>query len=134
MYTAAKNVYRERVDFAKIRASIPIPNLIEIQISSYLEFLQKDIAANQRNPYGLEAVFSEVFPIESYDGRLVLEYVSYTIGDPKNTEIECIREGVTYAVPLYVKLRLREEDFIKATHRVHRSEAHASHVEIGVLE
>jgi len=103
----------DRINFGKLREVISPPNLIEIQISSYLEFLQKDIAANQRNPYGLEAVFSEVFPIESYDGRLVLEYVSYTIGDPKNTEIECIREGVTYAVPLYVKLRLREEDFIK---------------------
>ena len=103
----------ERIKFGKLKEVITPPNLIEIQINSYLEFLQKEIAATQRNPYGLEAVFSEVFPIESYDGRLVLEYVSYTIGDPKNTEIECIREGVTYHVPLYVKLRLREEDFIK---------------------
>ena len=103
----------DRINFGKLKEVISPPNLIEIQINSYLEFLQKEIAANQRNPYGLEAVFSEVFPIESYDGRLVLEYVSYNIGDPKNTEIECIREGVTYAVPLYVKLRLREEDFIK---------------------
>jgi DNA-directed RNA polymerase subunit beta len=54
-----------------------------------------------------------VFPIESYDGRLTLEYVSYTLGDPKNTEIECLRDGITFSVPLYVKLRLREEDFIK---------------------
>ncbi len=103
----------DRINFGKLKEVITPPNLIEIQINSYLEFLQKDIAATQRNPYGLQAVFSEVFPIESYDGRLVLEYVSYTTGDPKNTEIECIREGVTYAVPLYVKLRLREEDFIK---------------------
>ena len=68
---------------------------------------------SQRKPQGLEAVFREVFPITSYDERLVLEYVSYTIGDPKNTEIECLREGITYSVPLYVKLRLREEDYIK---------------------
>jgi len=54
-----------------------------------------------------------VFPILSYDERLTLEYVSYTLGDPKNSEIECLREGITYSVPLYVKLRLREEDFIK---------------------
>ena len=51
--------------------------------------------------------------IQSYDERLTLEYVSYTLGEPKNSEIECIREGITYSVPLYVKLRLREEDFIK---------------------
>ena len=89
------------------------PNLIEIQINSYLDYLQKGVPEKQRKPQGLEAVFREVFPIQSYDERLVLEYVSYTLGEPKNSEIECIREGITYSVPLYVKLRLREEDFIK---------------------
>jgi DNA-directed RNA polymerase subunit beta len=103
----------DRINFGKLREVIVPPNLIEIQITSYLDFLQKGIPEKQRKPQGLEAVFREVFPIESYDGRLVLEYVSYTLGDSKNTEIECIREGITYSVPLYVKLRLREEDFIK---------------------
>jgi DNA-directed RNA polymerase subunit beta len=103
----------DRVNFGKLREVIQPPNLIEIQITSYLDFLQKGIPEKQRKPQGLEAVFREVFPIQSYDGRLTLEYVSYTLGDPKNTEIECIREGITYSVPLYVKLRLREEDFIK---------------------
>jgi DNA-directed RNA polymerase subunit beta len=105
--------HTERVNFGKLREVIQPPNLIEIQINSYLEFLQKGIPEKQRKPQGLEAVFREVFPIRSYDERLVLEYVSYNLGDPKNTEIECIREGITYSVPLYVKLRLREEDFIK---------------------
>jgi len=104
---------QDRINFGKLREVIQPPNMIEIQINSYLEYLQKDVPANQRKAHGLEAVFREVFPIESYDGRLVLEYVAYTIGDPKNTEIECLREGVTYSVPLYVKLRLREDDFIK---------------------
>ncbi|MBW8781978.1 MAG: DNA-directed RNA polymerase subunit beta [Verrucomicrobia bacterium] len=103
----------DRINFGKLREVIVPPNLIEIQITSYLDFLQKGIPEKQRKPQGLEAVFREVFPIESYDGRLVLEYVSYTLGDAKSTEIECIREGITYSVPLYVKLRLREEDFIK---------------------
>src|SRR5690606_14930077 len=103
----------ERLNFGKLREVIQPPNLIEIQITSYLDFLQKGLPDKQRKPQGLEAVFREVFPIESYDARLVLEYVSYTLGDPKNSELECIREGVTYSVPLYVKLRLREEDFIK---------------------
>ena len=104
---------QERQNFGKLREVIQPPNLIEIQINSYLEYLQKDVPQSQRKPQGLEAVFREVFPINSYDERLVLEYVSYTIGDPKNTEIECLREGITYSVPLYVKLRLREEDYIK---------------------
>jgi len=103
----------ERINFGKLREVIQPPNLIELQISSYLEYLQKDTPEKQRKPYGLEAVFKEVFPINSYDERLTLEYVSYTIGEPKSSEIECLREGTTYAVPLYVKLRLREEDFIK---------------------
>jgi len=109
----ADRPHSERINFGKLREVLQPPNLIEIQITSYLDFLQKGIPEKQRKPQGLEAVFREVFPILSYDERLTLEYVSYTLGDPKNTEIECLREGITYSVPLYVKLRLREEDFIK---------------------
>ncbi len=109
----ADRTQTERINFGKLREVIQPPNLIEIQITSYLDFLQKGVPEKQRKPQGLEAVFREVFPIESYDGRLTLEYVSYTLGEPKSAEIECLREGITYSVPLYVKLRLREEDFIK---------------------
>ena len=109
----ADRTHSERINFGKLREVIQPPNLIEIQISSYLDFLQKGVPEKQRKAQGLEAVFREVFPILSYDERLTLEYVSYNLGDPKNTELECLREGVTYSVPLYVKLRLREEDFIK---------------------
>jgi DNA-directed RNA polymerase subunit beta len=103
----------DRINFGKLKDTLSPPNLIEIQINSYLDFLQKDTPILERKNDGIEAVFREVFPIESYDGRLVLEFVSYTIGDPKANEIECIREGITYSVPLYVKLRLREEDNLK---------------------
>ena len=77
----------ERQNFGKLREVIQPPNLIEIQINSYLEYLQKEVPQSQRKPQGLEAVFREVFPINSYDERLVLEYVSYTIGDPKNLSL-----------------------------------------------
>jgi DNA-directed RNA polymerase subunit beta len=103
----------DRINFGKLREVIAPPNLIQNQLDSYLEFLQKDVTPNQRKANGLEAVFREVFPIESYDGRCVLEYLSYNVVGPKNNEIECIREGITYSVSLYVKLRLREEEFIK---------------------
>jgi DNA-directed RNA polymerase subunit beta len=109
----ADRTHTDRINFGRLREVLQPPNLIEIQINSYLDFLQKGVPEKQRKPQGLEAVFREVFPIQSYDERLVLEYVSYTLGEPKNSEIECIREGITYSVPLYVKLRLREEDFIK---------------------
>jgi len=103
----------ERINFGKLKEVIQPPNLIRNQIDSYNEFLQRDKSPGQRQRMGLEAVLSEVFPIESYDGRCQLEYVDYTVTPPEETELECIREGVTYATSLYVKLRLREEDQIK---------------------
>ena len=103
----------ERINFGQIKEVIQPPNLIENQIDSFKEFLQMDTASNQRKQVGIEAVFSEVFPIESYDSRCHLEYVSYNVTAPRESEIEAIREGVTYSTSLYVKLRLREEDHIK---------------------
>ena len=103
----------DRINFGKLIEVIAPPNFIENQIQSFEAFLQPQVAPNQRKSIGLEAVFSEVFPIESYDGRSHLQYVSYNLAGPKLTELECIREGVTYAISLYVKLRLKEEDAIK---------------------
>ena len=102
-----------RKNFGQLKEVIQPPNLIENQIQSFNEFLQMDAAPTQRKPVGLEAVFSEVFPIESYDGRSHLEYVSYNVTPPAMSEIEAIREGLTYSVALYVKLRLREGENIK---------------------
>ncbi|MDP4882808.1 MAG: DNA-directed RNA polymerase subunit beta, partial [Opitutales bacterium] len=103
----------KRTNFGQLKEVIQPPNLIENQVDSYKEFLQMETPPSQRDTVGLEAVFSEVFPIESYDSRCHLEYVSYNVTPPRETEIEAIREGVTYSVSLYVKLRLREEDHIK---------------------
>ncbi len=103
----------ERINFGQLKEVIQPPNLIENQIESFKEFLQLETPPTQRQPVGLEAVFSEVFPIESYDSRCHLEYVSYNVTPPRETEIEAIREGMTYSCALYVKLRLREEDNIK---------------------
>ncbi len=102
-----------RINFGQLKEVITPPNLIENQITSYQEFLQLDVPATQRKPIGLEAVFREVFPIASYDERCSLEYVSYNAVPSKMTEMQAIREGVTYSVSLYVKLRLREEEVIK---------------------
>ncbi len=103
----------DRINFGKLKEVISPPNLIQIQSDSFKEFIQADVAPNKREHRGLEAVLREVFPIESYDGRCQLEYVSYRLSEPKLTEMECIREGVTYSISLYVKLRLKEEDAIK---------------------
>ena len=103
----------KRSNFGQLKEVIQPPNLIENQINSFKEFLQMDVPPSQRKTVGLEAVFSEVFPIESYDSRCHLEYVSYSVTPPRDTEINSIRDGVTYSVSLYVKLRLREEEHIK---------------------
>ena len=99
----------ERINFGKIKEIIAPPNLIELQTNSYKEFLQADLSQSKRKNLGLQAVFTEVFPIESYDGKCVLDFHSYEIGEPKVDWLECLREGLTYGAPLYVTFLLKEE-------------------------
>src|SRR5579863_2097616 len=103
----------ERVNFGKIKEIIAPPNLIELQTNSYREFLQAEIPQSKRRNLGLQAVFTEVFPIESYDGKCVLDFHSYEIGEPKLDWLECLREGLTYGAPLYVTFLLKEEKSAK---------------------
>src|SRR5437660_5261780 len=76
----------ERVDFSKIKTSIPIPNLIEVQKNSYERFLQMDLLPNEREDVGLQTVFNSVFPISDFRGVSDLEFVDYSIG---NWECKC---------------------------------------------
>ena len=103
---ATKN---ERKNFGSIKEIISPPNLIEVQNNSYLEFLQSEIAQSKRKDLGLEAVFKEVFPIESYDGKTVLDYKGYEISEPKLSWIESLREGVTFGAALHVTFMLQDE-------------------------
>src|SRR6266480_2206068 len=99
----------ERIYFGSIKEGIEPPNLIEVQANSYVDFLQKDIPYAKRKNQGLQAVFKEVFPIESYDEKAVLDFGHYDIGEPKLTALEAQREGQTYSAPLHVTFQLREE-------------------------
>jgi len=98
-----------RISFGKIHEILDPPHLIELQTQSFAEFLQADVPPKQRQNVGLEAVFREIFPIESYDNRVVLDYVGYEVGEPKDDWLTCLREGQTYGAPLHVTFRLREE-------------------------
>src|SRR5262245_51274093 len=98
---------RVRRDFSKIPSIVEIPNLIEIQQQSYEQFLQKDVASERREDIGLQAVFKSVFPIADYNGNASLEFHSYHFGDPKYTVEECHDRGMTYAIPLKVRLPLK---------------------------
>ena len=82
------------------------PYLLGIQINSYEQFLQANIAPEKRNNIGLHAAFTSVFPMESYSGNARLEYVSYTLGEPLFDVSECKLRGLTFAGALKVKMRL----------------------------
>ncbi|CAM3198789.1 DNA-directed RNA polymerase subunit beta [Asticcacaulis taihuensis] len=97
---------RIRKSFGRIPEAIRMPNLIEVQRSSYEQFLQRDVRPANRIDDGLEAVFKSVFPVKDFNERATLEYVSYEFEEPKYDVEECIQRDITYAAPLKVKLRL----------------------------
>src|ERR1700760_967141 len=86
MYSLPKNVYRERKDFSKIKTTVPIPNLIEIQKKSYERFLQMNRLPSEREDAGLQSVFKSVFPISDFRENSSLEFIEYSIG---NWECKC---------------------------------------------
>jgi DNA-directed RNA polymerase subunit beta len=102
-----------RISFSEKEDILDLPNLIEIQIKSYSQFLQADKLPEERECVGLQEVFTEIFPMKSFDEKTVLEYLSYSLGVPKYTPDECIRRGITYNVTLKVKFRLTDETGIK---------------------
>ncbi len=97
---------RIRMTFGRIPEAVRMPNLIEVQRSSYEQFLQREVRPGQRRDEGIEAVFKSVFPIKDFNERAMLEYVSYEFEEPKYDVEECIQRDMTYAAPLKVKLRL----------------------------
>jgi DNA-directed RNA polymerase subunit beta len=97
---------RVRIDFGRIPSAVPMPNLIEMQKTSYDEFLQMDVPSDSRTPSGLEEVFRSVFPIKDFSDRGTLEYVKYEFEEPKYDVEECQQRGLTFAAPLKVTLRL----------------------------
>ncbi len=103
----------ERKNFGKLKDALEAPDLIEIQLNSYKEFLQLDVAPSKRKKMGLQTVLSEAFPIESYDGQIALDFVSYEIKRPKLNMLESLREGETFSAPLYVTFKLREGEDLR---------------------
>src|ERR1044071_344870 len=97
-------------DFSKRGDALPIPNLIEVQIESYQKFLQKDVDPTKRKNDGLEALLREVFPIESYDGNLRLEYISYDLSEARYTTDECRALRLTFGMPFRIAVRLVRKD------------------------
>jgi len=97
-------------NFGKVNDAVEIPDLVAIQRNSYDNFLQKDVAPTKRKCVGLEALFQETFPIESYDKKMLLEYLYYELEKPHYTPIQCRQLRLTYGYPLKIWCRLRTKE------------------------
>lgn len=113
---------RRRINFSRSKVYPNYPDLLSIQIDSYREFLQEDVAPSKRLNVGLQAAFAINFPIEDASSLYQLEFVDYTIEKPKYSEDECRERELTFAKPLKARLRLsskdqnkESEDFIETT-------------------
>src|ERR1700693_3908142 len=115
-----RELVRVRKDFSKIPTILEIPDLIEIQKRSYDSFLQKDAASDKRKDIGLQAAFKSVFPIYDFNETAMVDYLGYSLGDPKYSIWECLQRGANYAAPLKIKTRLVffEKDEQTSTKRV----------------
>ncbi|MBI2586448.1 MAG: DNA-directed RNA polymerase subunit beta, partial [Rhodospirillales bacterium] len=102
-FTARKRV---RKHFGRLAAAVEMPNLIEVQKTSYEQFLQREVPADKRTASGLQEVFKSVFPIKDFSERGTLEFVKYEFEPPKYDVEECQQRGMTFAAPLKVTLRL----------------------------
>ena len=101
-----KRAVERTVSFAKLTEGLSPPDLVEVQKRSYWDFLQMDTPKPKRRNVGLQAAFLETFPIESRDKTYRLEFVHYSLGKTKYSVGECLRNGLSFAAPLKVKLRL----------------------------
>ncbi|RMG60131.1 MAG: DNA-directed RNA polymerase subunit beta [Deltaproteobacteria bacterium] len=123
----------KRVNFSKIKTVLDIPYLIHLQRESYEEFLQKDVPPGKRRDVGLQAVFKSVFPVEDPNGRARLEFLGYTIEEPKYSEEECRERGMTYAAPMKVKLQLILYDVDETTGEKHIRDVKEQEVYFGEI-
>jgi len=100
----------QRINFAKSEHILDMPDLLDVQVRSFEDFLQQNTPADKRIRKGLQAVFINVFPILDNREEHVLEYIEYAIAPPKYSIEECRERGVTYSAPVKAKLRLSSRD------------------------
>ncbi|GAB4336943.1 MAG: DNA-directed RNA polymerase subunit beta [Calditrichia bacterium] len=100
----------QRESFSKIPTIVEYPDLLDIQLRSFEDFLQENVAPDQREDKGLQAVFRATFPILDNRENFILDFVEYYLDKPKYSEKECRERGLTYAVPFKAKLRLSIKD------------------------
>jgi DNA-directed RNA polymerase subunit beta len=106
MASVIQSNFRIRKLLGRVRKVIEVPNLIDIQKTSYDKFLQANVPPNERAEVGLQAVFRSVFPIKDFNGTSELVFVSYNLEKPKYDVEECRQRGMTYAAPIKVTTQL----------------------------
>jgi len=106
---------RIRKEFGSKRKIVDIPDLIGMQRNSFESFLQRNISPQEREEKGLHAVYKSVFPIKDFTDTSSLEYVSYSFGESKHSMKECISRGMTYDIPVNIRVRLVVYDLDKET-------------------
>jgi len=100
----------ERISYSKIARILEFPNLMDIQLKFFHDFIQEVVQPSERKSEGLQGVFEGVFPIADSRGNYELQFVEYYLDKPKYSVRECQERGVTYAVPLKAKMRLAIKD------------------------
>ena len=120
MTSHVQSNFRHRTNLGRVKTVVDIPNLIDIQKSSYDKFLQSDISPKERKDFGLQGVFKSVFPIRDFDGTSELVFVSYQLDRPKYDVEECRQRGMTYAAPIKVTTQLMVYDTIEGGDRIVR--------------
>jgi len=110
LHTNGQATDGKRKNFARIHAVHDYPDFLDIQLKSFREFVQDDVAPEEREDIGLQAVFKEHFPIQDSRERYTLEFIHYSLDAPKHSVEECIAQGLTYSVPLKAKLRLSSKE------------------------
>jgi len=120
MASKVQSNFRHRMNLGRVESIVEIPNLIDIQKSSYDKFLQSDTGPRERKEIGLEEVFRSVFPIKDFDGTSELVYVSYNLEKPKYDVDECRQRGMTFAAPIKVTTQLMVYDTREGGERIVR--------------
>ena len=106
MASVIQTNFRLRKNLGRVSRIVEVPNLIDIQKSSYDKFLQSNRPAHEREDVGLQAVFRSVFPIKDFNGTSELVFVSYNLEAPKYDVEECRQRGMTFAAPIKVTTQL----------------------------
>src|SRR4051812_16666345 len=106
MASVIQTNFRLRKNLGRVSRTVDVPNLIDIQKSSYDKFLQTTRPAHEREDVGLQAVFRSVFPIKDFNGTSELVFVSYNLERPKYDVEECRQRGMTFAAPIKVTTQL----------------------------